>query len=148
MVGRPEIGRTTFLVSVDQPAGRQHTPRPLHTLGLPISECLALRWSDVHWLNKRLHVEHGIGERNVDDVKTNKSGKSLVVAHELLELVKTWRRSTEFSEDSDWIFVRPLKIGNCHTPTPAYAGAGPRKRSCRVGSHGHAHIPAFLPDVD
>jgi integrase len=79
--------------------------------GLRISECLALRWSDVDWLNKRLRVERGIVERNVDDVKTDESRKSLVIADELLERLKTWKQTTQFSADDHWIFASPLKIG-------------------------------------
>jgi integrase len=79
--------------------------------GLRISECMALRWSDVDWLNGRLRVERGIVERNVDDVKTDESRKSLAIASELLERLKTWRQATDFSEDSDWIFASPLKAG-------------------------------------
>ena len=37
--------------------------------GLRISECLALRWADVDWLNGLLRVERGIVEQTVDDVK-------------------------------------------------------------------------------
>ena len=79
--------------------------------GLRISECLALRWADIDWLNKRLRVERGIVERNVDDVKTDESRKSLVIADELLERLKLWKQTTEFSAESDWIFASPLKIG-------------------------------------
>lgn len=79
--------------------------------GLRISECLALRWSDIDWLNGRLRVERGIVERNVDDVKTDESRKSLVIADELLERLKLWRLDTDFSGDSDWIFASPVKIG-------------------------------------
>src|SRR5215469_16829115 len=43
--------------------------------GLRISECLALRWSDVDWLNGTLRVERGIVEQNVDDVKSDESRK-------------------------------------------------------------------------
>lgn len=60
--------------------------------GLRISECLGLRWGDVDWLNKRLRVERGIIERNVNDVKTEESRKSLVIADELLERLKVWRQ--------------------------------------------------------
>lgn len=52
--------------------------------GLRTSECLALRWSDVDWLNRYLRVERGIVERNVDDVKTDESRKSLAITPELL----------------------------------------------------------------
>jgi len=79
--------------------------------GLRISECLALRWSDVDWLNGRLRVERGIVERNVDDVKTDESRKSLAIAEGLLDQLKVWKQSTEFSADSDWIFASPVKIG-------------------------------------
>jgi integrase len=79
--------------------------------GLRISESLGLRWSDIDWLNGRLRVERGIVERNVDDVKTDESRKSLVVADELLERLKVWRQATRFSADTDWIFASPLKIG-------------------------------------
>jgi integrase len=79
--------------------------------GLRISECLALRWSDVDWLNGMLRVERGIVEQNVDDVKTAESRKSLVVADELLERLKVWKQNTEFPADSDWIFASPLKLG-------------------------------------
>jgi len=79
--------------------------------GLRISECLALRWSDIDWLNGRLRVKRGIVERNVDDVKTDESRKSLVIAKELLGRLKMWKQATEFSAANDWIFASPLKIG-------------------------------------
>src|SRR5208282_1351251 len=41
--------------------------------GLRISECLALRWSDVDWLNGTLNVERGIVHQVVDAVKTPES---------------------------------------------------------------------------
>ena len=36
---------------------------------------------------------------------------SLTIADELLERLKLWRQTTEFSADSDWIFASPLKTG-------------------------------------
>jgi len=65
----------------------------------------------VDWLNGLLRVERGIVERNVDDVKTDESRKSLAIADELLDRLKVWRQATEFSTDNDWIFASPLKIG-------------------------------------
>ena len=41
--------------------------------GLRISECLALKWSDVDWLNGRLSVQRGIVKQHVDNVKTTGS---------------------------------------------------------------------------
>jgi integrase len=80
--------------------------------GLRISECLALKWFDVDWLNGLLRVERGIVEQNVDEVKTSESRKSLVIASDLLDRLKMWKQSTEFSGASDWIFASPLKLGS------------------------------------
>jgi integrase len=79
--------------------------------GLRISECLALKWADVDWLNGKLRIERSIVEQHVDDVKTDESRKSLAIADELLERLKVLRRSTKFAADSDWIFASPIKIG-------------------------------------
>jgi len=79
--------------------------------GLRISECLALRWSDVDWLNGMLRVERGIVERNVDETKTEESRKSLAIADELLDRLKVWKQATEFAADNDWIFASPVKLG-------------------------------------
>jgi integrase len=79
--------------------------------GLRISECLALRWSDVDWLDGKLRIERGIVEQNVDDVKTDGSRKSLNIDKELLELLKLWKQKTQFSSSEDWIFASPLKLG-------------------------------------
>ena len=87
------------------------TPLVCICFDLRISECLALRWSDVDWLNRLLRVERGIVEQNVDDVKTDESRKSLAIADELLERLKVRNQTTEFSGQGDWIFASPLKIG-------------------------------------
>ena len=79
--------------------------------GLRISECLALRWSDVDWLNGKLRIERGIVEQTVDDVKTDGSRRSLTVASELLQRLKLWKRTTQFPADGDWIFESPFNIG-------------------------------------
>jgi integrase len=79
--------------------------------GLRISECLALRWSDVDWLNGTLRVERGIVEQNVDDVKTDGSRRVLTVANELMLRLQLWKQMTIFSAESDWIFASPIKIG-------------------------------------
>lgn len=88
--------------------------------GLRISECLALRWSDVDWLNGKLRIERSIVEQHVDDVKTAESRKSLTIATELLERLKSRKQLTEFSAESDWIFASPIRIADSLTPTLAY----------------------------
>jgi integrase len=80
-------------------------------LGLRISECLALKWSDVDWINGKLRVERGIVCQHVDDVKTTESRKKLAISNELLDAVKTYRQTTQFSETEDWMFASPAQLG-------------------------------------
>jgi integrase len=79
--------------------------------GLRISEALALRWADVDWLDSGLAIRRGIVEQKVADVKTEGSAKTFVIAHELLERLKSWKQCSAFSAESDWIFASPFKLG-------------------------------------
>ncbi|HEY3973470.1 MAG TPA: site-specific integrase [Candidatus Sulfotelmatobacter sp.] len=80
-------------------------------LGLRISECLGLKWSDVDWINERLTVERGVVCQQVDDVKTAESRKILVISRELLYTVKTLKQLTQFSASEDWMFASPVQLG-------------------------------------
>jgi integrase len=79
--------------------------------GLRISECLALRWSDVDWLNGKLRIERSIVEQHVDDVKTDGSRRTLTVARELMQRLQSRKQATQFSGPEDWVFASPVKIG-------------------------------------
>lgn len=79
--------------------------------GLRISECLALRWSDVDWLNGRLRVERGIVCQKVDDVKTSESRRALHIDSEMLNVLKLWKQTTQFSANEDWMFASPVQLG-------------------------------------
>lgn len=79
--------------------------------GLRVSELLALQWGDVDWLNAKLHVQRAIVMQNVDDVKTEESRKELAIAGEMLDVLKQWRQGAVFSQDTDWIFASPVRLG-------------------------------------
>jgi integrase len=109
--------------------------------GLRISECLAPRWSDVDWLNGAFRVERGIVEQTLDDVKTDESRKTFAIADELLERLKGWRQTSDFSADSDWIFASPLKIGRLPY---SYTGFWRElDRACKVCGLGHIGTHTF-----
>jgi integrase len=80
-------------------------------LGLRVSEALALRWEDVHWEGSRLSIRRGIVEQVVGDVKTEGSARTFTLTSDLLDRLRIWKRHSEFSEDEDWIFASPVKIG-------------------------------------
>jgi len=80
-------------------------------LGLRVSELLALRWTDVDWLNQTLTIERRIVAQKLDEVKTAGSRRSMPLDTELLEVLKRWKQTTDFSGESDWIFASPVQIG-------------------------------------
>jgi integrase len=80
-------------------------------LGLRISEALALRWSDVDWLNSRLSIKRGIVEQVVDECKTEGSARTFTLADDLLNRLKSWKQLAEFSGAEDWVFASPVKLG-------------------------------------
>jgi integrase len=110
-------------------------------LGLRISEALALRWNDVDWLGSRLSIRRGIVEQIVDDVKTEGSAKTFVIAEELLERLKSWKQASQFSEAEDWIFASPVKLGRLPY---SYTGVWRELvRAAGVAGIGHLGTHAF-----
>jgi integrase len=79
--------------------------------GLRISECLGLTWADIDWLNGKLRVERGIVAQNVDEVKSQESQKQMNIDSGLLEVLKIWKQTTQFSKNEDWIFASPFQLG-------------------------------------
>jgi integrase len=110
-------------------------------LGLRISEALALQWADVDWLGSRLSVRRGIVNQIVGDVKTQGSAKTFNLAGELLERLKSWKQSSEFSEAEDWVFASPFKLGRL-----PYSYTGTRQeleRASKAAGIGHISSHAF-----
>ena len=81
------------------------------SFGLRISEVLGLKWCDVDWLGKTVRIERGVVKQIVDDVKSSCSARTMVCADELLDVLKHWRQTTEFSQPDDWMFASPVKLG-------------------------------------
>ena len=128
----------------------EHLEEPIRTIalvcvcfGLRISECLALRWSDVDWLNSKLRVERGIVRQQVDDVKTIYSGRLMSIDAAMLEVLKTWRQNTQFSSDEDWTFASPAKLGRLPVSYPwvwlMFQQAGSKAGIGKLGTHSLRH---------
>jgi len=110
-------------------------------LGLRFSEALALRWADVDWLGSRLSIRRGIVNQIVGDVKTQGSAKTFNLASELLERLKSWKQSSQFSGAEDWIFASPFKLGRL-----PYSYTGTRQeleRASKAAGIGHISSHAF-----
>ena len=110
-------------------------------LGLRFSEALELRWADVDWLGSRLSIRRGIVNQIVGDVKTQGSAKTFNLASELLERLKSWKQSSQFSGAEDWIFASPFKLGRL-----PYSYTGTRQeleRASKAAGIGHISSHAF-----
>lgn len=110
-------------------------------LGLRISEALALQWWDVDWLGSRISVRRGIVEQVVDDVKTEGSAKTLVLATDLLTRLQLWKQRTQFCQPEDWVFASPVKIGRLPY---SYTGVWRElERAAKEAGIGHLGTHAF-----
>jgi integrase len=130
----PTQANPARLVKVEDVSKRQHQPHPLTMsafqtfvrhleepfrtiacvcvcFGLRISECLALRWSDINWLEGKLSIQRSIVRQRVGDVKTAYSKKTMPIDPEMLGVLESWRSLTQFSSDEDWVFASPVKLG-------------------------------------
>ncbi len=121
---------------------------PFHTItlvcmcfGLRISECLALRWSDVDWLGGKLSVERSIVHQVVDDVKTPESNRAMHIDTAMLGELKNWKQLTQFSTPDDWVFASPMKLGRLPI---SYAGVWRALKKAAVkASIGHLSSHTF-----
>jgi integrase len=121
---------------------------PFHTIalvcvcfGLRISEALALRWSDVDWLNGKLNVERGIVHQVVDDVKTPESSRAMHIDGAMLTGLKDWKQLAQFSGPDDWMFASPVQIGRLPI---SYAGVwSALKKAAAKAGIGHISSHAF-----
>jgi integrase len=121
---------------------------PFHTIalvcmcfGLRISEALALKWSDVDWLNAKLNVQRGIVHQVVDDVKTPESNRAMHIDAAMLGELKNWRQLTQFSAPEDWMFASPVQIGRLPI---SYSGVwSALKKAAAKAGIGHLSSHAF-----
>jgi integrase len=95
-----------LIVAVDREPCRTMVMVALCT-GVRCSELVALKWSDFDWQNLSVYIRRAIVSGRVDDVKTEYSEAPLPLDPELAEVIFEWRRKTEFSADSDFVFASP-----------------------------------------
>lgn len=111
--------------------------------GLRISEALALRWSDVDWSNGKLSVQRGIVRQRVDDVKTETSHKAITITKTMIEALKTWKQTSQFSAQEDWIFASPAQLGrlpwSADSVNDAYKKAAFAAGIAHVSTHSMRH---------
>jgi integrase len=127
-----------------------HMREPFRTMalvcvcfGLRISECLALKWSDVDWLNNKLSVQRGIVKQRVDDVKTTGSEQAMTIDAGMAEVLKRWKQTSQFSASEDWMFASPTKLGrqpwSYDQVLRSFVKAGTHAGIGKLGTHSMRH---------
>ncbi len=79
--------------------------------GLRCSELFALKWLDFDWECLIILVRRAIVDGVVGGVKTKYSQSGLPLDPVLAEILFTWKRTSEFGREADWVFASPYKAG-------------------------------------
>jgi integrase len=79
--------------------------------GLRCSELFALKWLDFDWDQLTVLVRRAIVDGVVGDVKTKYSRSGLPLDPALAEILFTWKRTSQFGQDHDWVLASPQKAG-------------------------------------
>lgn len=90
-----------------------------------------------------LTIERGIVRQHVGNVKTDVSEQKMSADPEMLDVLKAWRQSTEFSSDNDWIFASPAQLGGLPVSYPwvwkSFQQAAKRAGIRQFGTHSLRH---------
>jgi integrase len=73
--------------------------------GLRISEALGLKWSDLDYDRKMIHLRRvWVGNDLVEHLKTEGSAAPVPLGDLLADALRTWYHKTPYGKSSDWIF--------------------------------------------
>ena len=81
------------------------------TTGLRRSELFALKWRDVDFQAKQLHVTRSIVQNVIGVCKTESSQKPVPAHDALIETLREWRRQTPYQSPESWVFASPVNHG-------------------------------------
>jgi integrase len=81
------------------------------TTGLRRSELFALKWKDVDFENRQLHVMRSIVQNVVGVCKAESSQKPVPAHDDLIEALRKWHRETPYQSSESWVFASPVNQG-------------------------------------
>jgi integrase len=81
------------------------------TTGLPRSEIFALKWKDVDFQAKQIHVTRSIVQNVVGLCKTESSQKPVPAHDDLVEALRQWHGQTSYKSPENWVFASPVNRG-------------------------------------
>jgi len=81
------------------------------TTGLRRSELFALKWRDVDFQAKQIHVTRSIVQNVIGVCKTESSQKPVPAHDDLIEALREWHRQTRYQSSESWVFASPVNQG-------------------------------------
>ena len=81
------------------------------TTGLRRSEVFALKWKDVDFQEKQIHVTRSIVQNVVGICKTESSQKPVPAHDDLVEVLRQWHSQTKYKSPESWVFASPVNQG-------------------------------------
>ncbi len=81
------------------------------TTGLRRSELFALKWSDVDFQAKQIHVTRSIVQNVIGVCKTETSQKPVPAHDDLVKPLREWHRQTPYQSSESWVFASPVNRG-------------------------------------
>jgi integrase len=81
------------------------------TTGLRRSELFALKWKDVDFQAKQIHVTRSIVQNVVGVCKTESSQKPVPAHDDLIEALRVWQCQTPYQSSESWVFASPVNQG-------------------------------------
>jgi integrase len=120
------------------------------TTGLRRSELFALKWRDVDFQAKQIHVTRSIVQNVIGVCKTESSQKPVPAHHDLVEALREWHGQTPYQSLESWVFASPVNQGRRpylaqeimrHHILPVARKLGITKR---IGWHTFRHYLSFL----
>ncbi len=81
------------------------------TTGLRRSELFALKWKDVDFEAKEIHVTRSIVQNVIGVCKTESSQKPVPVHEDLLNVLREWHGRTSYQLSESWVFASSMNQG-------------------------------------
>jgi integrase len=81
------------------------------TTGLRRSELFALKWRDVDFQAKQIHVTRSIVQNVIGICKTESSQKPVPAHDDLVGALREWYRQTPYQSSESWVFASPVNRG-------------------------------------
>lgn len=75
------------------------------------SEIAGLQWGDIDWQHEVVYIRRNVLRNHIGTCKREASRAKLVLDSELAEVLKAWRKLSQFTKDSDWVFASPYSAG-------------------------------------